>query len=102
MTASASTWPARPRVRVRTFVITLVLVAFTVFAARKVGFSPSTFWEVWSNPLWEKFWPIPWEWVLDGDIAEVDDDTFQEIYGRAITADDLLASGEEPTSPDDD
>ena len=40
--------------------------------------------------------------IYDGDIAEVDDDTFQEIYGRAITADDLLASGEEPTSPDDD
>ena len=40
--------------------------------------------------------------IYDGDIAEDDDDTFQEIYGRAITADDLLASGEEPTSPDDD
>ena len=67
MTASASARPARPQVRVRTFGITLALVAFTVFAARKVGFSPSTFWEVWSNPLWEKFWPIPWEWVFDGD-----------------------------------
>tara|TARA_B100001245_G_scaffold233750_1_gene218084 strand:- start:377 stop:1066 length:690 start_codon:yes stop_codon:yes gene_type:complete len=32
-----------------------------------VSFSFSTFWEVWSNPLWEKFWPIPWGWVLDGD-----------------------------------
>ena len=38
-----------------------------MFAARKVGFIPSTFWEVWTNPLWEKFWPIPWEWVFDGD-----------------------------------
>ena len=67
MSASASAWPTRPQIRVRTYGITLALVAFTVFAARKVGFSPSTFWEVWSNPLWEKFWPIPWEWVLDGD-----------------------------------
>ena len=40
--------------------------------------------------------------IYDGDIAKVDDDTFREIYGRAITADDLLASGEEPTSPDGD
>ena len=40
--------------------------------------------------------------IYDGDIAKVDDDTFREIYGRAITADDLLAAGEEPTSPDGD
>ena len=67
MTDIASTRPTRPRPRIRSLGITLVLVAFTVFAAREVNFSPSTFWEVWSNPLWEKFWPIPWEWVLDGD-----------------------------------
>ena len=67
MTDIASTRPTRPRPRPRTLGITLVLVAFTVFAAREVSFSFSTFWEVWSNPLWEKFWPIPWEWVLDGD-----------------------------------
>jgi len=30
------------------------------------------------------------ELVFDGDIADVDDDTFREIYGRAITPDDLL------------
>ena len=29
--------------------------------------------------------------VYDGDISEVDDDTFRDIYGRAITPDDLLA-----------
>ena len=67
MTAIASARPTRPRPRIRSLGITLVLFAFTVFAAREVSFSPSTFWEVWSNPLWEKFWPIPWEWVLDGD-----------------------------------
>ena len=67
MTAIASARPTRPSPRIRSLGITLVLVAFTVFAAREVNVSPSTFWEVWSNPLWEKFWPIPWEWVLDGD-----------------------------------
>jgi phosphonate transport system ATP-binding protein len=30
------------------------------------------------------------ELVFDGDISDVDDDTFREIYGRAITPDDLL------------
>lgn len=29
--------------------------------------------------------------VYDGDIADVTDDTFSEIYGRAITSEDLLA-----------
>ena len=67
MTDIASTRPTRPRPRPRTLGIALVLLAFTVFAAREVNFSPSTFWEVWSNPLWEKFWPIPWGWVLDGE-----------------------------------
>jgi len=31
------------------------------------------------------------ELVFDGDIADVDDNTFTEIYGRAITDEDLLA-----------
>lgn len=22
---------------------------------------------MWSNPLWEQFWPVPWDWVLDRD-----------------------------------
>lgn len=30
------------------------------------------------------------ELVFDGDIADVDEDTFREIYGRAVTPDDLL------------
>tara|TARA_B100001179_G_C18216336_1_gene243786 strand:- start:27 stop:443 length:417 start_codon:yes stop_codon:yes gene_type:complete len=41
------------------------------------------------------------ELVYDGDITKVDESTFQEIYGRAITADDLLAMGEERVSPND-
>jgi len=33
------------------------------------------------------------EVVFDGDIDDVTDDTFREIYGRAITDDDLLTEG---------
>ncbi len=40
------------------------MVVFTIFAARQVGFQISTFWEIWTNPLWEKFWPIDWGWVF--------------------------------------
>lgn len=32
--------------------------------------------------------------VYDGDIADVDDETFRGIYGRAVTPDDLLESAE--------
>ena len=66
-TSTASVRPTRPRLRIRSFGVTVALVTFTVFAARKVNFDASTFWELWSNPLWEKFWPIPWGWVFDGD-----------------------------------
>ena len=37
--------------------------------------------------------------VFDGDIGDVDDATFRDIYGRAITAEDLLAIGDEPDPP---
>jgi len=30
------------------------------------------------------------ELVYDGNIADVSDDTFREIYGRAITPDDIM------------
>jgi len=59
--------PSRPRPKLRSFVIAFGVAVFTVFAARQVGFSFSTFWEIWTNPLWEKFWPVPWDWVLDRD-----------------------------------
>ncbi len=46
------------------------------------------------------------ELVYDGDIADVDDATFRQIYGRAITDDDLLAIDEptqgEPAEPAQD
>ena len=59
--------PKRPRPRIRSFVIAAALVVFTIYAGREVGFTFSTFWEIWTNPLWEKFWPIPWDWVLTRD-----------------------------------
>ena len=34
------------------------------------------------------------ELVYDGDIADVTDETFREIYGRAVTPDDLLEGAE--------
>ena len=62
---TTSSRPTRPRVRPRTWIVAAAVLAYTVAAGRTVGFNPSTFWQVWSNPLWEKFWPIPWDWVLD-------------------------------------
>ncbi|HCV34461.1 MAG TPA: phosphonate ABC transporter, permease protein PhnE [Acidimicrobiaceae bacterium] len=57
--------PSRPRLRARTWLIVAALATYTVLAGQTVGFDLGTFWTVWSNPLWEKFWPIPWDWVLD-------------------------------------
>ncbi len=57
--------PKKPRPRLRSYLIAIGLVAFTIYAARQVGFQWSTFRDIWTNPLWEKFWPIPWDWVLD-------------------------------------
>ena len=34
------------------------------------------------------------ELVYDGNIADVNDDTFRDIYGRAVTPDDLLEGAE--------
>ena len=60
-----SSRPARPRARARTWAVAAVLATYTVVAGHTVGFDLSTFWTVWTNPLWDKFWPIPWDWVLD-------------------------------------
>lgn len=75
---TTSSRPTPPRVRPRTWVVAAAVVAYTVAAGRTVGFNPSTFWQVWSNPLWEKFWPIPWDWVLDRhNVIEPLIETFQ-------------------------
>ncbi|MDG2427124.1 MAG: phosphonate ABC transporter, permease protein PhnE [Acidimicrobiales bacterium] len=57
--------PVRPRVRIRTWALVVAILTYTVAAGRTVGFDLATFWQVWSNPLWEKFWPIPWRWVIN-------------------------------------
>ena len=56
--------PVIPKPRARSFLIALVLLALTFWAAFKVSFDLSTFWEVWTNPIWSMFWPIPWDWVF--------------------------------------
>ena len=83
MSEGGTARPVRPRPRLRTLGITAGLLAFTVFAAREVKFAVSTFWEVWNNPLWEKFWPVPWDWVLDRSNVL---DPFVETFQIAILA----------------
>ena len=47
--------PSRPRRGLRLWMVAGALPAYTLFAGRKVGFDVSSFWSVWSNPLWGKF-----------------------------------------------
>ena len=64
-TAAPQVRPKRPRPRIRSFLIGFGLIAFTWYSARQVGFDYTTFGEVWTSPIWEKFWPIPWDWVFN-------------------------------------
>lgn len=64
---TAATRPRKPRPRVTSFLIAIGLMGFTVFAARQIDLRWATFVDMWTNPLWERFWPIPWDWVLDRD-----------------------------------
>lgn len=57
--------PTRPRPRIRSFLIAAGLLLFTRHAYYEVGWDWWTFIDVWSSPIWEKFWPIPWDWVLN-------------------------------------
>lgn len=76
--AAASARPAKPRRSPLTYLVAAALVWWTWYAAGQVGFRWSTFFDVWTNPLWEKFWPIPWEWVLDrGNVIDPLIETFQ-------------------------
>lgn len=38
---------------------------FTIYAARRSGWDWGSFVTVWDNPIWSRFWPIDWDWVLD-------------------------------------
>lgn len=65
--STTPTRPTKPRPRLITYLLVVGLVAFTVFSARQIDFRWSTFIDMWTNPLWERFWPVPWDWVLDWD-----------------------------------
>ena len=64
-TTRSPTRPRKPRLRIRTVVIAIGVIAFTVYAARQSGWDWGSFVTVWTNPLWGRFWPIDWEWVFD-------------------------------------
>lgn len=66
-TTIAATRPHKPRLRIRSIAIAIGVVLFTVYAARQSGWDWASFITVWTNPLWERFWPIDWDWVLDRD-----------------------------------
>ncbi len=57
--------PRKPRPQLHTYLLVIALAAFTVFAGRQIGFRWSSFIDIWSNPFWGRFWPVPWGWVLD-------------------------------------
>lgn len=57
--------PRKPRPRLTSYLLFIALVAFTVFAARQIGLKWSSFVDMWTNPLWERFWPVPWDWVIN-------------------------------------
>jgi phosphonate transport system permease protein len=57
--------PKKPRPKLRSYLLVILLVGFTIFSAREVEFTWGSFVDMWTNPLWKRFWPIPWDWVLD-------------------------------------
>jgi phosphonate transport system permease protein len=65
--SSPTARPAKPKPPLTTWLVAIALLVFTIFAARQIGFEWGTFVDMWTNPLWDRFWPIPWDWVLDRD-----------------------------------
>ena len=63
--APSAARPRKPRPPLTSYLLAFGLLAFTVFAARQIGLKWSSFVDMWTNPLWERFWPVPWDWVLD-------------------------------------
>ncbi len=53
--------PRKPRPRLASYLLVIALAAFTVFAAREIGLKWSSFVDMWTNPLWGRFWPVPWD-----------------------------------------
>jgi phosphonate transport system permease protein len=63
-TAPITSRPKKPRPRPATYLLVIAVAAFTVFAAGEIGLKWSSFVDMWTNPLWGKFWPVPWDWVF--------------------------------------
>jgi phosphonate transport system permease protein len=75
---TATARPTKPRRSPLTYVIVVGLVLWTWYAARQVNFQWSTFIDIWTDSLWKKFWPVPWEWVFDrGNVIDPLIETFQ-------------------------
>ena len=56
--------PRKPRPHITSYLLVIALAGFTVWSAYKINLKWSSFIDMWTNPLWEKFWPVPWEWVF--------------------------------------
>jgi phosphonate transport system permease protein len=63
--APVATRPRKPRPQIRSYLLVIALAVFTVYAARQIDFRWSSFVDMWTNPLWDRFWPVPWDWVFD-------------------------------------
>lgn len=61
----ATARPRKPRIRVRSIAIAVGLIVFTSYAAQESDWEWGSFISVWTNPLWARFWPIDWDFVLD-------------------------------------
>lgn len=70
--AVATARPRKPRPRLTTYLLVIGLVAFTIFAAREIGLKWSSFVDMWTNPLWHRFWPVPWDWVFGENVKQID------------------------------
>lgn len=105
--AVASARPAKPRRSPLTYLVAAALAWWTWYAAGQVGFRWSTFLDLWTSPLWEKFWPIPWDWVLDrGNVIDPLIETFQIAIvstvvgcGLALPAAFLMSRLTSPNGP---
>lgn len=86
MTVAAPTArPAAPKKTIKPYLVAAALIAFTIFAARQVGFSLSQIGDNLDNAreFLAKFWPPDWEWAREevpGPLIE----TFQIAILAAI------------------
>ena len=99
---------AKPRPRLTSYLLVIALAAFTVFAARQIGLKWSSFVDMWTNPLWDRFWPVPWDWVFNRrNVFDPLIETFQiaiisTVIGCTLGAADRLrdVEADHPERPD--